>query len=69
MEKFVQFYDEFQQNKTKLESDAFSHFQEMRFQIDQHREELKKKIDDIALANHEKRRIIFEESNIEFMFV
>jgi len=48
--KFFQFYDDFIQNKTQLESDVFEHFQEMRFQIDQQREELKKKIDDIALA-------------------
>ena len=48
--KFFEFYDEFSQNKAKLESDVFEHFQEMRFKIDQHREELKKRIDDIALA-------------------
>ena len=28
----------------------FDHFQEMCFQVDKHREELKKRIDDIALA-------------------
>ncbi len=28
----------------------FDHFHEMRFQIDEHREELKRSIDDIALA-------------------
>jgi hypothetical protein len=48
--KFFQFYDDFIQNKTQLESDVFEHFQEMRFQIDQQREELKKKIDDISLG-------------------
>ncbi len=36
-------------NKTQLESDVFGHFQEIRFQIDEHREKLKEKIDDIAL--------------------
>jgi len=36
-------------NKSQLESDVFDHFQEMRFQIDEHREKLKEKIDDIAL--------------------
>ena len=46
--KFFEFYDEFQQNRTKLDLDVFDHFHEMRFQIDQHREELKKKIDDIS---------------------
>ena len=35
--KFFEFYDEFQQNKSKLDSDVFDHFQEMRFQIDEHR--------------------------------
>jgi len=49
IQKFFQFYDEFIQNKTNLDMDVFNHFQEMRFQIDEHREELKKKIDDIAL--------------------
>ena len=44
-----QFYDEFIQNRTILDSDVFDHFQEMRFQIDEQREELKEKIDDIAL--------------------
>jgi hypothetical protein len=35
--------------KTQLESDVFEHFQEIRFQIDEQREKLKEKIDDIAL--------------------
>ena len=48
--KFFEFYDEYQQNKTKLQSKAFDHFHEMRFQIDEHRERLKERIDDIALA-------------------
>ena len=48
--KFFEFYDEFNQKKTQLESDVFEHFREMRFKIDEHREELKKRIDDIALA-------------------
>jgi hypothetical protein len=47
---FFEYYDEFNQKKTQLESDVFDHFQEMRFKIDEHREELKKRIDDIALA-------------------
>ena len=33
------------QNKSKLESDVFDHYQELRFQIDEHRERLKEKID------------------------
>jgi len=48
--KFFEYYDEFQQNKTKLQSDVFDRFQEIRFKIDEQREELKKRIDDIALG-------------------
>jgi hypothetical protein len=47
--KFFAFYDEFGQKKTKLDSDVFDHFQEMRFQIDEHRERIKERIDEIAL--------------------
>ena len=43
-------------NKTQLESDVFDHFQEMRFQIDEHREKLKEKIDDIALEMIDKTK-------------
>ncbi len=50
IEKFFQFYDQIVQNRNNLESDLFDHFQEIRFQIDEHREEAKKRIDDIALA-------------------
>jgi hypothetical protein len=42
-------YNQFLQNKTKLESEVFNHFQEIRFQIDEHRERIKERIDDIAL--------------------
>ena len=37
-------------NKTTLELDAHEHFQEIRFQLDEHREELKQKIDDIYMG-------------------
>jgi hypothetical protein len=47
--KFFEFHEKFMQNKTQLQSNVFEHFQEMRFQIDEHREKFKKKIDDIAL--------------------
>jgi hypothetical protein len=47
--KFVKCYDAFIQNKTQLKWDIFEHFQEMRSQIDHHRDDLKKRIDDIAL--------------------
>ncbi len=48
--KFFEFYDKFQQNRTKLNTDVYNHFGEMRFKINQHGEELKKRIDDISLA-------------------
>ena len=48
--QFFVFYDEFIQNRTKLASDVFDHYHEMRFQIDEQRERLKVRIDDIALA-------------------
>jgi hypothetical protein len=47
--KFFGFYEKFIQNRTKLDMDVFNHFQELRFQIDEHRERLKAKIDDVAL--------------------
>jgi len=47
--QFFEFYDEFIENRTKIESDLFEHFQEMRFKIDEHRERLKERIDHIAL--------------------
>jgi hypothetical protein len=53
IQKFFEFYDKFSQKRTKLDLDVFDHYQELRFQIDQHREELKEKsdeIDEIALA-------------------
>jgi hypothetical protein len=54
--KFFGFYDEFIQNRTKLDMDVFNHFQELRFQIDEHRERLKAKIDDVALEMIEKTK-------------
>ena len=49
IQNFFGFFDKFVHNKNKIESDVFDHFQEVRFQVDEHREELKKRIDDIAL--------------------
>ena len=42
-------YEELTQSKNLLELDCHNHFQEVRRQIDLHREKLKKKIDEIAL--------------------
>jgi hypothetical protein len=50
LRQFFEFYDEFNQKRTNLDLDVFDHFQEMRFKIDEQREELKKRIDDIALG-------------------
>jgi hypothetical protein len=47
--KFFGFYDEFIFKKSIVDTDVFNHFQELRFQIDEHRERLKAKIDDVAL--------------------
>ena len=43
-----QLNSELTQNKCVLESESYDFFQELRFKIDQHREELKQKIDDFA---------------------
>ena len=58
--QFFEIYDEFVPKKAKIELDVFEHFQEIRFQIDQHREELIEKSMSIAndpdrlLAIHKK---------------
>jgi hypothetical protein len=43
-------HDEFTLTRSKLDADVHAHFQEIRFQIDEHREQLKDKIDQIALG-------------------
>ena len=43
------FYEDFILNKIKLDLDCHEHFQEIRFQLDQHREELKEKVDNIYM--------------------
>jgi hypothetical protein len=48
--KFFKFYEELIENRNKIVNDVFNHFEEMRFQVDEQREELKKKIDDISLT-------------------
>ena len=44
---FFEMYEDFSLNKTQLDLDCHNHFNEIRFQLDQHREQLKQKIDDI----------------------
>jgi hypothetical protein len=46
---FYKLYEEFCLSKTSIDSDVYNHLHELRFQIDEHREKLKQKIDDIAL--------------------
>jgi hypothetical protein len=53
---FFQMYEQFTLNKTKLDLDVHEHFQEIRFQLDQHREEFKVKIDDIYMEMIEKTK-------------
>jgi hypothetical protein len=48
--KFFELYDELSQNKNKVDSDVFEYFQVMRFQIDEQREKLKERVDEIASA-------------------
>jgi hypothetical protein len=62
LSEYVQVHEEFTLNRVKLEMECFTHFSEMRFQIDLHREdapkvyslELLKKLDRISLEMIEK---------------
>jgi hypothetical protein len=53
---FYQLYEEFLLGKTSLDLSCHNHFQELRFQIDEHREELKAKIDKVALEMIDKTK-------------
>jgi hypothetical protein len=46
---FFQLYEEYLLVKTSLDLNCHNHFQELRFQIDEQRENLKAKIDEVAL--------------------
>ena len=46
---FYEMYEKFSLSKTKLDLECHNHFQEIRFQLDMHREKLKEKIDDIYM--------------------
>jgi hypothetical protein len=54
--KFFQMYELFTLNKTNRDLDVHNHFQEIRFKLDEHREELKVKIDDIYIQMIEKTK-------------
>ena len=47
--QFFQMYDEFTLDKTKLDMDVHENLQEIRFKLDEHREKLKEKIDNIYI--------------------
>jgi hypothetical protein len=77
--KFFDIYDEYTQSKSKLESHVFDRFQEIKFQIDLHREDTPKvydisiltKIDDISLdmiGKIEKNQVLYWKSLNEKLF-
>jgi hypothetical protein len=53
---FFEMYEQFTLNKTTLDLDVHNHFTEIRFQLDEHREKLKQKIDDIYLEMIDKTK-------------
>ena len=54
--QFFQLYEQFTLNKTRIDSDVHNHFTEIRFKLDEHREELKQKIDDIFMEMIDKTK-------------
>ncbi len=56
IQTFFQMYEQFTLNKTTLDLDVHEHFQEIRFQLDEHREVLKQKIDDIYMEMIQKTK-------------
>jgi hypothetical protein len=53
---FFQMFEQFTLNKTKLDLDVHNHFTEIKFKLDEHREVLKQKIDDIYMETIEKTK-------------
>jgi hypothetical protein len=53
---FFKMYEQFTLNKTRIDLDVHEHFQDIRFQLDEHREHLKVKIDDIYMEMIEKTK-------------
>jgi hypothetical protein len=56
IQNFFQIYEQFTLNKTKLDLDVHNHFEEIRFKLDEHRETLKEKIDDIYMEMIDKTK-------------
>jgi hypothetical protein len=54
--QFFQMYEQFTLNKTSIDLDVHEHFTEIRFQLDEHREHLKQKIDDIYMEMIDKTK-------------
>jgi hypothetical protein len=54
--QFFQIYEQFTLDKTRIDLDVHEHFQEIRFKLDEYREELKQKIDDIYMGMIEKTK-------------
>jgi hypothetical protein len=54
--QFFQMYEQFTLKKTTLDLDVHNHFTEIRFQLDEHREKLKQKIDDIYMEMIDKTK-------------
>jgi hypothetical protein len=54
--QFFQMFEQFTLNKTKLDLDVHNHFTEIKFQLDEHREVLKQKIDDIYMEMIDKTK-------------
>ena len=60
---FYSMYEEFTSSKTQLDLDCHNHFQEVRLQLDMHREKFKEKIDDIYMEMIEKTK----EFEVEYL--
>jgi hypothetical protein len=56
IQTFFQMYEQFTLNKTTIDLDVHNHLQEIRFQLDEHREKLKQKIDDIYMEMIDKTK-------------
>jgi hypothetical protein len=56
IQTFFQIYEQFTLNKTNLDLDVHEHLQEIRFQLDEHREKLKERIDDIYMEMIDKTK-------------
>ena len=54
--QFFQMHEQFTLNKTNLDLDVHNHFTEIRFQLDEHREKLKVKIDNIYMEMIDKSK-------------